>query len=136
MLLAAPASTSAGERPARDVDLPKAHVLNMRAMEVLEDVGVAHTIAERSTPAEHMADTAFYAGFNGPDAGLRAPMARMECWGAGGEDEHWRGGEPLATANLPQIRLEPLLKARADELAPGWIRFGHELLELDQGDEA
>ena len=32
--------------------------------------------------------------------------------------------------------LEPLLKARADELAPGRIRFGHELVDLDQGDEA
>jgi 2,4-dichlorophenol 6-monooxygenase len=33
-------------------DLPKAHVLNQRSMEVLEDVGVAAEIAERSTPAE------------------------------------------------------------------------------------
>jgi 2-polyprenyl-6-methoxyphenol hydroxylase-like FAD-dependent oxidoreductase len=33
-------------------DLPKAHVLNQRAMEVLDDVGVAEAIAQRSTPAE------------------------------------------------------------------------------------
>ena len=32
-------------------DLPKAHVLNQRAMEVLDDCGVAEAIAERSTPA-------------------------------------------------------------------------------------
>ena len=31
-------------------DLPKAHVLNQRAMEVLDDVGVAEAIAQRSTP--------------------------------------------------------------------------------------
>ena len=36
-------------------DLPKAHVLNQRAMEVLDDVGVAEAIAQRSTPAEQMA---------------------------------------------------------------------------------
>src|SRR5579862_6244896 len=48
-------------------DLPKAHVLNLRAMEVLEDVGVAAAIAERSTPAAQMAATAYYAGFAGPD---------------------------------------------------------------------
>ena len=47
-------------------DLPKAHVLNQRAMEVLDDVGVADAIAERSTPPEQMAATAFYAGFAGP----------------------------------------------------------------------
>ena len=34
--------------------------------------------------------------------------------------------------NLPQIRLEPLLKARAEELSPGRIRFGHELIDLEQ----
>ena len=54
-------------------DLPKAHVLNQRAMEVLDDVGVADAIAERSTPPEQMAATAFYAGFAGPAPGLRAP---------------------------------------------------------------
>ena len=47
-------------------DLPKAHVLNQRAMEVLDDAGVAATIAERSTPPGQLAATAFYAGLTGP----------------------------------------------------------------------
>ena len=47
--------------------LPKAHVLNMRAMEILEDVGVAQEIERRGTPAEAMAATAFYAGVAGGD---------------------------------------------------------------------
>jgi hypothetical protein len=42
------------------------------------------------------------------------------------------GGEPVAQQNLPQIRLEPLLKARAEDLSPGRIRFGHELTGLEQ----
>ena len=33
--------------------------------------------------------------------------------------------------NLPQVRLGPLLKARAEELSPGRIRFGHELTDLE-----
>ena len=37
--------------------------------------------------------------------------------------------------NLPQIRLEPLLKARAEELSPGRIRFGHELIDLEQDED-
>jgi 2,4-dichlorophenol 6-monooxygenase len=117
-------------------DLPKAHVLNQRAMEVLDDVGVADEIARRSTPADQMAATAFYAGFAGPESDYGRRLARMECWGAGGVDEYWRAASPWRQLNLPQIRLEPLLKARADELAPGRIRFGHELIDLDQGDEA
>ncbi len=113
-------------------DLPKAHVLNQRAMEVLEDVGVADAVAQRSTPAEQMAATAFYAGFAGPDPDCGRRLARLECWGAGGEDEFWRAASPWRQLNLPQIRLEPLLKARAEELSPGRIRFNHELIDLEQ----
>ena len=65
-------------------DLPKAHVLNQRAMEILDDAGVAGAIAERSTPAGQMAATAFYAGFAGPDPDYGTRLARLESWGAGG----------------------------------------------------
>jgi 2,4-dichlorophenol 6-monooxygenase len=116
-------------------DLPKAHVLNQRAMEILEDVGMADAIAERSTPADQMAATAFYAGFAGPEEDYGRQLARLECWGAGGQDENWQAASAWHQLNLPQIRLEPLLKARAEELSPGRIRFNHELLELEQDDD-
>jgi 2,4-dichlorophenol 6-monooxygenase len=113
-------------------DLPKAHVLNQRAMEVLDDVGVADAIAERSTPAANMAATAYYAGLAGPEADYGRRLHRLECWGAGGADEHWSSVSPWRQLNLPQIRLEPLMKERAENLSPGRIRFGHELLDLQQ----
>jgi 2,4-dichlorophenol 6-monooxygenase len=116
-------------------DLPKAHVLNQRAMEVLDDVGVAEAIARRSTPAEQMAATAFYAGFSGPDPDYGRQLAKLECWGAGGADESWRAASAWRQLNLPQIRLEPLLKARAEDLSPGCIRFNHELIALEQDDD-
>src|SRR5215469_9550220 len=109
-------------------DLPKAHVLNQRAMEVLDDVGVADAIAGRGTPPRHMAATAFYAGLAGPSPDYGRRLARLESWGAGGADESWRAASPWLQQNLPQIRLEPLLKARAEELSPGRLRFGHELV--------
>jgi 2,4-dichlorophenol 6-monooxygenase len=116
-------------------DLPKAHVLNQRAMEILEDCGVAGEIGARSTPAEQMAATAYYAGFAGddPDSGRR--IAKLESWGAGGDNEYWRAASPWVQLNLPQIRLEPILKAGAERGSPGRIRFNHELLELEQDDE-
>ena len=117
-------------------DLPKAHVLNERAMETLDDVGVAEVIARQSTPAEQMAATAYYAGFAGPDPDYGRRLHRLESWGAGGADESWRAASCQRQLNLPQIRLEPLLKARADELAPGRIRFNHELLELDEDESS
>ena len=116
-------------------DLPKAHVLNQRAMEVLEDVGVAEAIAQRSTPAAQMAASAYYAGFAGPDPDYGRRLGRLESWGAGGADQHWSAASSWRQLNLPQIRLEPLLKARAEELSPGRIRFGHELVGLEQDSE-
>src|SRR4029450_5992320 len=59
----------------------------------------------------------------------------LECWGAGGANENWRGASAWRSLNLPQIRLEPLMKARAEELSPGRIRFNHELLELEQDED-
>ena len=116
-------------------DLPKAHVLNQRSMEVLEDAGVAEVIAERSTPAEQMSATAFYAGFAGPEGDYGRRLLRLESWGAGGDDEFWRAASPCRQLNLPQIRLEPLMKARAEELSPGRIRFNHELIALEQNED-
>ncbi len=115
-------------------DLPKAHVLNQRAMEVLEDAGVAPAIEQRSTPAGNMAATAYYAGFAGQDPDIGRRLARLECWGAGGADDNWRAASAWRQLNLPQIRLEPLLKQHAEELSPGAIRFGHELIGLEQED--
>ena len=112
--------------------LPKAHVLNQRTMEILEDAGCAAAIAERSTPAQNMSATAFYAGLAGATTDHGRRIAKLECWGAGGADEQWRAASAWRQLNLPQIRLEPILKAHADALSPGRIRFGHELTALDQ----
>jgi 2,4-dichlorophenol 6-monooxygenase len=64
----------------RTSDLPKAHVLNQRAMEVLDEAGVAPEIERRSTPAGQMAATAYYAGLTGPDPDYGRRLARLECW--------------------------------------------------------
>ncbi len=115
--------------------LPKAHVLNQRALEILDDCGAYEEIERQSTPPGQMAATAWYSGLSGghPDDGRL--LARLECWGAGGDDESWRSASAFRQLNLPQIRLEPVLKERAEELAPGKIRFGHELTALEQDDD-
>jgi 2,4-dichlorophenol 6-monooxygenase len=104
----------------RTSDLPKAHVLNQRAMEILEDVEAAPAIVRRGTPAANMAATAFYAGFAGPTDEYGRKLARLECWGAAGADENWRSASAWVQQNLPQIRLEPieeLAAARSQILA-------------------
>lgn len=112
--------------------LPKAHVLNQRAMEVLTDVGVADEIYRRGTPPEQMRYSAYYVGLAGPDPIYGRQLGRMESWGAGGLDLDWAAASPCRQTNLPQIRLEPILKARAEALAPGRVRFHTELVDLEQ----
>ena len=111
--------------------LPKAHILNQRAMEIMSDVGTADDIYSVGTPPEQFAYTAVYAGFRGHEhAGKR--LAKIECWGNGGRDLDWVAASPLLSTNLPQIRLEPILRRRAEELAPGRVRFHHELVSFEQ----
>ena len=82
--------------------LPKAHVLNQRAMKMLTVFGVANEIYARGTPAENM------------------------------RDSDWASASPCRQANLPQIQLEPIRKRGAEVLAPGPVRFHHELVDLEQ----
>lgn len=115
--------------------LPKAHVLNQRAMEILSDVGVAEPIYAKSTPADNMAAMGWYGGFAGPDPDFGHLISKVETWGCGYTNLNWMQASPCRSANLPQIRLEPIMKARADELNPGSIRFHHELVKLEQDDD-
>lgn len=115
--------------------LPKAHVLNQRAMEIFSDLGVAEEIYARGTPPENMRYSAYYLGFAGADAAFGRQIGRLESWGAGGLDLDWAAASACRQTNLPQIRLEPLLKARAEALAPGRVRFHNEVLEFEQDAE-
>lgn len=112
--------------------LPKAHVLNQRTMEIFTETGVAPEIMKRSTPAENMRSTAWYAGVAGAHDGYGHRIGRLEVWGGGYTDPDFVAASPCRTANLPQIRLEPLLKAHAESFPEAEIRFHHELLDLTQ----
>lgn len=115
--------------------LPKAHVLNQRAMEIFTEVGVAPEIYKRSTPAANMRATGWYAGLAGPHDGYGRKLGELEVWGGGYTDPDYIAASPCRTCNLPQIRLEPVLKEQAEKLNPGGVRFNHELLDLVQDAE-
>jgi 2,4-dichlorophenol 6-monooxygenase len=59
----------------------------------------------------------------GESSGPRIPVQLRVAAGA---------ASPWRQNDLPQVRLEPLPKARAEELSLGRIRFGHELTDLQQ----
>ncbi|WP_375002499.1 FAD-dependent monooxygenase [Aeromicrobium sp. CTD01-1L150] len=115
--------------------LPKAHVLNQRAMEIFTEAGVAPEIYQRSTPAENMRATGWYAGLAGDHEDYGRKLGELEVWGGGYTDPDYIAASACRTCNLPQVRLEPVLKDHAEKLNPGNVRFNNELLDLVQDDE-
>lgn len=112
--------------------LPKAHVLGQRTMEIFAELGVADEIRRRGTPPENMVHTGFYAGVTGTHRHAGREIGKVELWGAGYRDPEYVDASPCPTANLPQLRLEPILKERAEQLQPGGVCFNHELVALEQ----
>lgn len=66
-----------GERP-ETPDLRRAHVLEGRAMEILEGAGAVEQIRRRGTPPENMRATTFYTGFAGPNEEYGRRLARPQ----------------------------------------------------------
>ncbi|GAA4629484.1 FAD-dependent monooxygenase [Actinoallomurus vinaceus] len=112
--------------------LPKAHVLNQRTMEIFADLGIAETVYRRATPPEQMRYSGWYAGLAGPTDDHGRRFGLVESWGCGGSSPDWAAASPQHQTNLPQIRLEPVLKERAEELAPGRVCFHRELTAFTQ----
>ena len=81
-----------------------------------------------------MAATGWYTGVAGPHDGYGRRLGRLECWGGADSDPDYVAASYCRTANLPQIRLEPILKAHAERLG-GDIHFGHELVDLSQDED-
>lgn len=98
--------------------LPKAHMLNQRTMEIFTEAGVAPEIYRCSTPPENMKAVAWYAGLAGNHDGYGRELGRLEAWGGGYTDPDYIAASPCRTCNLPQIRLEPVLREHATRLNP------------------
>ena len=113
--------------------LPKAHILNQRTMEIFTDAGVAPSILEKSAPLQNMQGIGWYSGLAGDgDRRHGQRLAFADGWGAGYTDSDYIAASPCAAANLPLIRLEPILKAHAEAGANATVRFHHELIGLVQ----
>jgi 2,4-dichlorophenol 6-monooxygenase len=115
--------------------LPKAHVLNQRTMEVFRELDVAEEVLAASTPPDNMRAAAWYAGFAGarPDHGRQ--IARLPAFGEGYRDANWIVASPCRSANLPQLRLEPILRRRAEAQAQAGVRYHNELQSLRRDDD-
>jgi 2,4-dichlorophenol 6-monooxygenase len=123
------------ERHETTSHLPKAHYLNQRTMELLREHGVADDVYERGTPFEHMMVTGWYTSLGGDGPLDRKLIYGMDAFGGRGLRERYEADSPVLSGNLPQLRLEPLLREHAERRAPGMVRFGHEVVSFEQDAE-
>jgi 2,4-dichlorophenol 6-monooxygenase len=124
------------ERRAGTSNLPKAHYLNQRTMEILQQHGVADDIYAIGTPPENRTRTNWYTSFGveGPMDGIK--LHEMGCFGHGSARfADYVAGCAVDNANLPQIRLEPIFRQHAEKRSPDCIKFQHELITLVQDTE-
>jgi 2,4-dichlorophenol 6-monooxygenase len=112
--------------------VPKAHVLNQRTMEVFTEVEAAEEIYAKGTPPENMAATGWYAGLAGDHGGYGREFGRLDAWGAGYADPDYISASACPATNLPQVRLEPLLRRHAEARELVDVRFNHELVAIEQ----
>lgn len=120
------------ERHDSTSELPKAHYLNPRTMEILRQFGVADAVYAQGIPLKDMSKVEWRTTLTGEGRFDGKQLFEMECFGAGESTEEYRRNSVCPPTNLPQLRLEPVLRAEAEDRNGDEVRFGHELLDLSQ----
>lgn len=123
------------ERRATTTHLPRAHLLNQRTMEIFHDLGVSDDVYRLSPPEDrwHRVSWRTSLGGDGPMHGLE--IGHLPAWGGGDDAPRYAAGSPRAFANVPQMRLDPLLSEHARRACPGRVRYHHEVRDLVQADD-
>lgn len=115
--------------------LPKAHYLNQRTMEIWRSHGVDEVVYEHGTPLENFGHIRWVTSLGGDGPFDRRDFHEFDAFGGGFLRELYERDSPSLPSNLPQLRLEPLLRKHAEDRAPGKVLFGHELVEWTEDED-
>lgn len=108
---------------------PRAHITNLRAMEVLRALGIEEAVKREATSWELMGDTSFSTGLAGRE------IARLRTWGTGRERfGDYLKSSPCTMLDVPQSIMEPILINAAARLG-ALFSFNTEYLEHEQDEE-
>lgn len=120
------------ERHPGTAHLPKAHYINQRSMEIFRHHGLADAIYAEAAPAERMGKVHWYSslGGDGPVDGVR--FVTVDALGGGELAKEYELKGVTRPTNIPQIRLEPILRREAETRNPGRVLFSHELVSFTQ----
>jgi 2,4-dichlorophenol 6-monooxygenase len=122
------------ERSTHLAQLPKAHYLNQRTMEILRQHRFADDIYAEGTPPENMSRAMWLTTLGGDGPYDRKVIYEMDGIGGTGDSQRaiYDRDSACRCSNLPLIHSEPIFRRHADERAPGKIRFGQELTHFEQ----
>ncbi|MEV1294865.1 FAD-dependent monooxygenase [Pseudonocardia sp. NPDC049635] len=120
------------ERHDSTSQLPKAHFLSQRTMEILRQHGVADEVYVVGAPLANMSKVRFATSLGGDGPLDQRTIFSIDSYGGGPLRERYEADSPVVCTDLPQIRLEPLLRRHAEARNPGRARFGHELTSFTQ----
>jgi 2,4-dichlorophenol 6-monooxygenase len=123
------------ERHPSTTILPKAHILNPRTMEILDQLGIAEEVYAEGTPMENLGTASWYTSLGGDDPWSRQLYFQTDAWGGGDLAADYAEVVGYVSGNLPQIMLEPLFRRHAERLNPDRVRFNHELIGFEQDDD-
>jgi len=125
------------ERREKTSGLPKAHYLNQRTMEIFRLQGMPE-VREMSCPPRHMSYATCVTSLGGQDELDRKTIHRIACFG--GDDgsakaQAYLNDSAERSGNVPQSRLEPLLRELAIQKRTSSLYFKHTVVDVvSQGD--
>ncbi|KAH6974323.1 FAD binding domain-containing protein [Ilyonectria sp. MPI-CAGE-AT-0026] len=126
------------ERHAGTSKLPKAHYLNQRSMEILRQYGMSEPVIEKSGTMRFISRVQWSSSLGGDGPYDRKILGTVDAFG-GGEDSDqaimYQRDSPLRSHNLPQIRLEPVLREMAEKRNPGRVLFNHNVTSIEATDD-
>ena len=115
--------------------LPRAHYLNQRTMELFRQHGIAHDVYRISTPLKNMSEVVWRTSLAGDGPVDGRDLHRMDSFGGRSTAAPYAADSSCPSTNLPQHRLEPLLRKHAEKRAPESLRFHHALEDFTQDED-
>lgn len=120
------------ERHPSTSNLPKAHYLNQRTMEVFRQHGVADAVYEVGAPIEKFGKVRWLTSLGGDGELDRRTIHEMDAFGGGTLREQYDADSPAISCNYPQLRLEPLLRTQAEQRNPDNILYHRDVVDWSQ----
>jgi len=109
---------------------PRGHIVNGRTMEIYRQLGFDEEVAAASLPVERHAGVEFVTSLAGEEIGS------IRTRGDPDQDALERSLSPVLKRSCPQDVLEPILRRHAERYPSVSLRFGTEVTEVTQDDDA